>query len=59
MANYGAFSIGMTAYVVFGFAITGLSEPLVAAHRALATLVGGLVGVAGQLAIRAVDPDGD
>lgn len=30
-----------------------------AAHRALATLIGGLVGVAGQLAIRAADPEGD
>jgi hypothetical protein len=57
--NYAAFSIGMTAYVVFGFAIAGLPEPLVAAHRALATLVGALVGVAGQLAIRAADPDAD
>lgn len=57
--NYAAFSIGMTAYVVFGFAIAGLPEPLVAAHRALATLIGGLVGIAGQLAIRAVDPEAD
>ncbi len=53
--NYAVLSVGVTAYVVLGFALSGLPEPMVAAHRALATVVGALVAVAGQLAVRVLD----
>jgi hypothetical protein len=52
--NYATFSLSMTSFVVFGFAIAGLPEPAVAGHRALATVVGASLAVAGQLAARAV-----
>ncbi len=56
--NYAAFSVFITAYVVFGFAVDGLPEPVVAGHRALATLLGGVVAVSGQLALRAFNGSG-
>ncbi|MDQ2805148.1 MAG: FUSC family protein [Pseudomonadota bacterium] len=51
--NYGAFSLALTTYIVLLFAVTGLPEPVTALHRALATLVGGAVALAGQLLVRA------
>ncbi len=56
--NYMVFSVCITAYVVFGFALAGLPEPMIAAHRAMATVIGALLGVAGQLALRQMDGDG-
>lgn len=53
--NYAAFSVCITAYVVLGFAIIGLPEPMVAGHRVLATLVGGLIAVVGQLLVGAME----
>ncbi len=52
--NYAVFSVCITAFVVLGFAVAGLPEPVMAGHRALATLLGGLIGIAGQLAVRAI-----
>jgi fusaric acid resistance family protein len=53
--NYAMLSVGVTAYVVLGFALAGLPEPIIAVHRALATVIGAVVAVAGQLAVRAFD----
>lgn len=55
--NYAVFSVCITAFVVFGFAVAGLPEPAMAGHRALATLLGGVVAIAGQLAVRVLDGD--
>ncbi len=48
--NYGTFSISVTSYVAFLFAMLGLPETEVAAHRIVATLLGGAIGV-GALAL--------
>lgn len=53
--NYGVFSASLTAYVAFLFAFGGEPEPAMAAHRVVATLIGGAFGLAGigvLLAIR-------
>lgn len=55
--NYAAFTVGITAFVVFGFALAGLPEPVVAAHRAVATLIGGGLAVLGQVILRAFGPN--
>jgi Fusaric acid resistance protein-like len=53
--NYAMLSVGVTAYVVLGFALTGLPEPMVALHRVLATLTGAATAIAGQLTMHALD----
>ncbi|HJS84609.1 MAG TPA: FUSC family protein [Acetobacteraceae bacterium] len=53
--NYGALSLGVTAYVVLGFAVAGLPEPVIAAHRALATLLGAALAVVGQLVLHTLE----
>lgn len=55
--NYAALSVGVTSFVVVGFALAGLPEPVVALHRSVATLLGGAVALSGQLALRSFGPD--
>jgi uncharacterized membrane protein YccC len=43
--NYAILSVGITTYVVLLFAIAGLPEPLVALHRAVAMLLGGVIAL--------------
>jgi Fusaric acid resistance protein-like len=57
--NYAMLSLGVTAFIVLGFALAGLPEPVVALHRVLATLAGAAIAIAGQLATRFVDGQGD
>jgi hypothetical protein len=42
-------SMAITMYVVLLFAIAGLPEPLVALHRAVATLLGGVIALSTHL----------
>lgn len=44
--NYGAFSAAVTSYIAFLLSLEGLPEATVAAERAAATVVGGVLGVA-------------
>ncbi|MDB5446020.1 MAG: hypothetical protein JWQ97_1337, partial [Phenylobacterium sp.] len=44
--NYGTFSIGVTSYIAFLLSLQGLPEAAVAGHRIVATLVGGVLGIA-------------
>jgi len=44
--NYGTFSISVTSYIAFLFSLEGLPEAVIAEHRVVATLLGGLLGVA-------------
>jgi hypothetical protein len=48
--NYGTFSASVTAYVAFLLALDGAPEATVAAHRVVATLLGGVIGI-GALAL--------
>jgi hypothetical protein len=43
--NFAILSLAITMYVVLLFAIAGLPEPVVALHRAVATLLGGLIAL--------------
>jgi uncharacterized membrane protein YccC len=43
--NYAILSLAITIYVVLLFAIAGLPEPVVALHRGVATLLGGVIGL--------------
>jgi hypothetical protein len=43
--SYAVFSFGITAAVVFLLAIAGLPEPVAAAHRIIATVIGALLAV--------------
>jgi uncharacterized membrane protein YccC len=43
--NFAILSMAITMYVVLLFAIAGLPEPLVALHRAVATLLGGIIAL--------------
>ena len=43
--NYGLFSVSVTSYVAFLLALLGLPEAAVAAHRVIATVLGGAIGV--------------
>jgi uncharacterized membrane protein YccC len=47
--NYAILSLAITMYVVLLFAIAGLPEPLVALHRAVATLLGGVIALLAHL----------
>ena len=47
--NYAILSMAITMYVVLLFAIAGLPELLVALHRAVATLLGGLIALSAHL----------
>jgi Fusaric acid resistance protein-like len=47
--NYAIQSLAITMYVVLLFAIAGLPEPLVALHRAVATLLGGVIALLAHL----------
>jgi Fusaric acid resistance protein-like len=47
--NYAILSLAITMYVVLLFAIAGLPEPVVAFHRAVATLLGGIVALLAHL----------
>ena len=53
--NYAMLSVGVTAFIVLGFALAGLPEPMVALHRVLATLAGAAVAIAGQLAMHLLE----
>jgi hypothetical protein len=44
--NYGAFSASVASYITFLLSLDGLPEAAVAGHRIVATLVGGVIGVA-------------
>lgn len=44
--NYGTFSASVTSYIAFLLSLQGLPEAEVAAHRIVATLLGGAIGVA-------------
>jgi uncharacterized membrane protein YccC len=43
--NYGTFSIAVTSYVAFLFALEGMPEAEVATNRVMATLLGGGLGI--------------
>ena len=43
--NYGTFSLSVTSYVAFLFALIGLPETQVAVHRVIATLLGGAIAI--------------
>lgn len=45
--NYGTFSVSVTSYIAFLFALEGLPEPAVASHRVTATVLGGLLALGG------------
>ena len=47
--NYAILSMAITMYVVLLFAFAGLPEPLVALHRAVATLLGGVIALSTHL----------
>ncbi|MEA2768515.1 MAG: hypothetical protein QOD93_1477 [Acetobacteraceae bacterium] len=47
--NYAILSLGITMCVVLLFAIAGLPEPLVTLHRAVATLLGGVIALLAHL----------
>jgi uncharacterized membrane protein YccC len=47
--KYAILSLGITMYVVLLFAIAGLPEPLVTLHRAVATLLGGVIALLAHL----------
>ena len=47
--NYAILSLAITMYVVLLSAIAGLPEPLVALHRAVATLLGGVIALLAHL----------
>jgi len=57
--HYAMPSVGVTAYVVLGFALAGLPAPVAALHRVLATLTGAAIAITGQLAMRFVDGQGE
>ena len=44
--NYGTFSVSVTSYIAFLISLEGLPEPEVAGRRVVATVLGGLIGVA-------------
>jgi uncharacterized membrane protein YccC len=43
--NYGTFSAAVTSYIAFLFSLQGVPEPAVAAHRTVATLIGGALAM--------------
>jgi hypothetical protein len=47
--NYAILSLTITMYVVLLFAIAGLPEPLIALHRVVATLLGGIIALIAHL----------
>jgi hypothetical protein len=47
--NYAILSLAITMYVVLLFAIAGLPEPLIALHRVVATLLGGVIALIAHL----------
>jgi uncharacterized membrane protein YccC len=44
-ANYGTFSISVTAYVAFLLSLSGAPAAVTAVHRVVATMLGGGIGI--------------
>ncbi len=43
--NYLAYSVAITAYVAFLLSLAGTPEPVIAAHRVIATMAGGIIAL--------------